>query len=52
MDMELVRRMKILWISIFFHHIRFTDSKKIMFHSYFEIKNDKVLTINIVRFSN
>ena len=35
----------------FFHYIWFTDSEN-LFHSYFERKNDKVLTFNIVYFPN
>ena len=43
--------MKILLIFRFFHYIWFIDSKN-LFHSYFERKNDKVLTFNIVHFPN
>ena len=42
--------MKILFIFRFLHYIWFTGSENVMFHSYFERKNDKFLTFNIVRF--
>ena len=41
--------MKILFIFIFFYYIWFIDSEN-LFYSYFERKNDKVLTFNIVYF--
>ena len=43
--------MKILLIFRFFHYVWFIDSEN-LFHSYFERKYDKVLTLNIVHFSN
>ena len=35
----------------YFHYIWFIDGEN-LFHSYFEKKNDKVLTFNIVYFPN
>ena len=43
--------MKIWLIFRFFHYIWFVDSKN-SFHFYFERKNGKVLTFNIVHFPN
>ena len=43
--------MKILLIFRFFRYIWFIDSTN-FFHSYFERKNDKALTFNIVHFPN
>ena len=41
--------MKILLIFRFFNHIWFTGSEK-LFHSYFERKNDKDLTLKVANF--
>ena len=41
--------MQTIMLIIRLHHIWFIDSEKYI-HSYFERKNDKVLTINIVHF--
>ena len=45
------KTMKILLIFRFFYYIRFIDSENLCFILTFE-KNDKVLTLNIVQFSN
>ena len=42
--------MKILLFR-FFHYIWFIDSEN-LFHSYFERKNDKVLTFHVIPFPN
>ena len=45
--------MKVLLIFRFCHYIWFIDSKiLLMYHSYFERKDDKVLTFDIVHFPN
>ena len=45
--------MEILLIFGFFHYIWFNDTDSLlMFHYYFERKNDKVLTFNIIHFPN
>ena len=45
--------MKILLVVRLFHYIWFIDIENLArFHSYFERKNDKILTFNIVNFPN
>ena len=45
------KTIKILLAFKFFYYILFIDSEN-LFHHYFERKNDKVLTLNIVHFPN
>ena len=45
------KRKKILLIFRFFHYTWFIGSEN-LFHFYFESKNDKVLTFNIIHLSN
>ena len=44
--------MKILLIFSFVNTFRFIDSESLVENSYFERKNDKVLTFNIAQFPN
>ena len=44
--------MEILLIFRFLHDILFIGSENLCWNSYFEIKNEKILTFNIVHFRN
>ena len=49
--MQAIKQWKYYWYLDFFISKKFIDSKN-LFHTYFEKKYDKVLTFNIVHFSN